>query len=87
MVSRVHHVGLERLLLYCLERRRSGALLHSLGGRTGLLEGGFSEELLAQVLRGMSARQYQETVTQAGKALGVSPSSTSRCCRRTPGWR
>jgi len=40
--------------------------------------GGFSEELLAQVLRGMSARQYQETVTQAGKAMGVTPSSVSR---------
>lgn len=40
--------------------------------------GGFSEELLAEVLRGMSARQYQETVTQAGKAMGVTPSSVSR---------
>jgi transposase-like protein len=39
--------------------------------------GGFSEELLDQVLRGMSARQYQETVTGAGKALGVTPSSVS----------
>jgi hypothetical protein len=26
----------------------------------------------------MSARQYQETVTQAGKAMGVTPSSVSR---------
>jgi putative transposase len=40
--------------------------------------GGFSEELLAQVLRGLSARKYEETVTEAGKALGVSPSSVSR---------
>jgi transposase-like protein len=40
--------------------------------------GGFSEELLAQVLRGMSARKYEETVTEAGKAFGVSPSSVSR---------
>ena len=40
--------------------------------------GGFSEELLAQVLRGLSARKYGETVTEAGKALGVSPSSVSR---------
>ncbi len=40
--------------------------------------GGFSEELLAQVLRGMSARRYQETVTEAGKAFGVSASSVSR---------
>jgi len=40
--------------------------------------GGFSEELLGEVLRGMSARQYQETVTQAGKAMGVTPSSVSR---------
>jgi len=40
--------------------------------------GGFSEELLAQVLRGMSARKYEETVTEAGKAFGVTPSSVSR---------
>lgn len=40
--------------------------------------GGFSEELLAEVLRGMSARRYEETVTEAGKAFGVSPSSVSR---------
>ncbi len=40
--------------------------------------GGFSEELLAEVLRGMSARKYEETVTEAGKAFGVSPSSVSR---------
>ncbi len=40
--------------------------------------GGFSEELLAKVLRGMSARQYGETVTEAGKAFGVTPSSVSR---------
>ena len=40
--------------------------------------GGFSEELLAEVLRGMSARTYEETVTEAGKAFGVSPSSVSR---------
>ena len=40
--------------------------------------GGFSEELLSEVLRGMSARKYEETVTEAGKAFGVSPSSVSR---------
>ena len=40
--------------------------------------GGFSEELLAEVLRGMSARRYEETVTEAGQAFGVSPSSVSR---------
>ena len=40
--------------------------------------GGFSEELLGQVLRGMSARKYEETVTNAGKAFGVTPSSVSR---------
>jgi len=38
----------------------------------------FSEELLAQVLRGMSARRYEETVAEAGEALGVTPSSVSR---------
>jgi len=40
--------------------------------------GGFSEELLAEVLRGMSARKYEETVAEAGKAFGVTPSSVSR---------
>lgn len=40
--------------------------------------GGFSEELLAEVLRGMSARKYEETVTEAGKTFGVTPSSVSR---------
>lgn len=40
--------------------------------------GGFSEDLLAKVLRGMSARKYEETVTEAAKAFGVSPSSVSR---------
>ncbi len=40
--------------------------------------GGFSEELVAKVLRGMSARKYEETVTEAAKAFGVSPSSVSR---------
>ena len=40
--------------------------------------GGFSEELLGQVLRGMSARKYEETVTNAGKTFGVTPSSVSR---------
>jgi len=40
--------------------------------------GGFSEELLAQALRGMSARKYEETVTDATRAFGVSPSSVSR---------
>jgi len=39
---------------------------------------GFSEELLGQVLRGMSARRYEETVTEASKAFGVTPSSVSR---------
>ena len=40
--------------------------------------GGFSEELLAEVLRGMSARKYEETVTKAGEAFSVTPSSVSR---------
>ena len=39
---------------------------------------GGSEELLSEVLRGMSARKYEETVTAAGKAFGVTPSSVSR---------
>jgi putative transposase len=40
--------------------------------------GAFSEELLAEVLRGMSTRNYEETVIEAGKAFGVTPSSVSR---------
>jgi transposase-like protein len=39
---------------------------------------GFSDELLAQVLRGISARMYEETVTEAVKAFGVTPSTVSR---------
>lgn len=40
--------------------------------------GGFSEELLNKVLRGMSARKYKETVCASARAFGVSPSSISR---------
>ncbi|MBH0187021.1 MAG: IS256 family transposase [Nitrospira sp.] len=40
--------------------------------------GAFSEELLAKILRGVSAQKYAETVLQAGEALGVSSSSISR---------
>jgi len=40
--------------------------------------GQFSEELLQQILRGVSERKYEETVTQAAQAFGVSPSSVSR---------
>ena len=39
---------------------------------------GFSEELLGKVLRGISCQKYAETVTEAAKAFGVSPSSVSR---------
>lgn len=38
----------------------------------------FSEEMLSQALRGMSAQKYEETVTDSAKAFGVSPSSVSR---------
>lgn len=40
--------------------------------------GGFSEELLGKVLRGISCQKYAETVTEAAEAFGVSPSSVSR---------
>jgi transposase-like protein len=40
--------------------------------------GEFSEEMLAQALRGMSGRKYAETVIGASQAFGVSPSSVSR---------
>jgi putative transposase len=40
--------------------------------------GQFSEELLEQILRGVSGRKYEETVVEAAEAFGVSPSSVSR---------
>ncbi len=40
--------------------------------------GAFSEELLSKALRGISLRSYEETVTDALHAFGVSPSSASR---------
>jgi putative transposase len=41
-------------------------------------EGAFSEELLAKLMAGLSARQYKATVTKAAEAFGVSSSSVSR---------
>ncbi|MGC9027253.1 MAG: IS256 family transposase, partial [bacterium] len=40
--------------------------------------GGFSEELMAKVLRGISCQKYNETVIEAAKAFGVSAGSISR---------
>jgi transposase-like protein len=40
--------------------------------------GVFSEELLAKLMAGISARQYGATVTKAAEAFGVSSSSVSR---------
>jgi transposase-like protein len=40
--------------------------------------GGFSEELLQRILRGVSCRKYNETVLEAAEAFGVSGSSVSR---------
>jgi DNA-binding transcriptional ArsR family regulator len=40
--------------------------------------GVFSEELLRKTLCGISLQKYEETVTEAAKAFGVSPSSLSR---------
>lgn len=40
--------------------------------------GVFSEELLAKLMAGISARQYKSTVTKATEAFGVSSSSVSR---------
>lgn len=40
--------------------------------------GQFSEEILTKMMSGLSARRYEETVTDAAKAFGVSPSSVSR---------
>lgn len=38
----------------------------------------FSDELLGQMMAGLSARQYKKTVVRAAEAFGVSPSSVSR---------
>jgi transposase-like protein len=40
--------------------------------------GQFSEEMLTQMMSGLSARRYRETVQDAANAFGVSPSSVSR---------
>jgi len=40
--------------------------------------GGFSEELLGKVLRGLSQRRYSQTLVEAGKAFGVSTGLISR---------
>jgi len=40
--------------------------------------GAFSDELLGQLMAGLSARQYKATVVKAAEAFGVSPSSVSR---------
>ena len=40
--------------------------------------GQFSEEILTKIMSGLSARRYSETVVEAAKAFGVSPSSASR---------
>ena len=40
--------------------------------------GAFSDELLGQLMAGLSARQYKKTVVRAAEAFGVSPSSVSR---------
>ena len=37
----------------------------------------FSEEMLSRALRGMSARKYEETVTELGEEFGISPTSIS----------
>jgi putative transposase len=40
--------------------------------------GQFSDELLARLMTGMSARRYEDVVVEAANAFGVSPSSVSR---------
>ena len=40
--------------------------------------GAFSEELLEKILTGVSAQKYADTVIDAARAFGVSPSSVSR---------
>jgi transposase-like protein len=49
---------------------RSYARLHATGD--------FSEELLEKILRGVSAQKYTETVLDAARAFGVSPSAVSQ---------
>lgn len=40
--------------------------------------GDFSEELLEKILRGVSAQKYSETVLDAARTFGVSPSAVSQ---------
>jgi transposase-like protein len=40
--------------------------------------GGFSEQILNKVLRGLSARKYRETLLETSHTFGVSPSTVSR---------
>lgn len=40
--------------------------------------GGFSEEVLNKMLRGLSARKYRETLLETSHRFGVSPSTVSR---------
>ena len=40
--------------------------------------GQFSEALLEQILRGVSAQKYEDTVMESAQAFGISPSSVSR---------
>jgi hypothetical protein len=39
--------------------------------------GGFSEGILEKMLRGLSARNYQETLLETSQAFGVSPNTLS----------
>jgi len=55
------------------------------GGEVGLQSyevlkrpGGFSEEVLNKVLRGLSARRYGETLLETSRGFGVPPSTVSR---------
>ena len=64
-----------------LEHPRLRGVEGEIGLRTyGKLKerGGFSEELLGRVLRGLAGRRYQETLIGAAEAFGVSASSVSR---------
>lgn len=64
-----------------LEHPRLRGVEGEMGLRTyGKLKerGGFSEELLGRVLRGLAGRRYRETLIGAAEGFGVSASSVSR---------
>jgi transposase-like protein len=71
-------IGDQKVKLQVPRLRRQGHGEVHLGSYQQMKEPGqFSEELLQKALRGISTRNYHETVLESAKAFGVSPSSVS----------